>query len=53
VTAIASVLSVYNISKAVDGNDDHGNIITPEIKLKLGPVWFVTLFLFAAQNCGS
>jgi len=33
--AIASVLSVYNISKAVD---DRGNIVTPEIKLKPGTV---------------
>jgi len=43
--AIASVLSVYNISKAVD---DRGNIITPEVKLKPGTVWFVTLSPFAA-----
>jgi hypothetical protein len=36
--AIASILSVYNISKAVD---DHGNVITPEVKLKPGTVWYV------------
>jgi hypothetical protein len=36
--AIASVLSVYNISKAVD---DHGNVITPEVKLNPGTVWQV------------
>jgi len=36
--AIASILSVYNISKAVD---DRGNIITPEVKLKPGTIWFV------------
>lgn len=33
--AIASVLSVYNISKAVDG---HGNTITPEVKVHPGVV---------------
>ncbi|KAI9465876.1 cytochrome P450 [Lactarius psammicola] len=33
--AIASVLSVYNISKAVDS---HGNVITPEVKPKPGVV---------------
>jgi hypothetical protein len=43
--AIASILSVYNISKAVD---DHGNTITPEVKLKPGTVWFVILSPFAA-----
>lgn len=36
--AIASVLSVYNISKAVDSN---GNVITPEVKLHPGVVWQV------------
>jgi hypothetical protein len=36
--AIASVLSVYNISKAVD---DHGNVITPEVKLNPGTVRWV------------
>jgi len=43
--AIASVLSLYNISRAID---DRGNIITPEVKLKPGTVWFVTLSQFAA-----
>ena len=43
--AIASILSVYNISKAVD---DHGNTIIPEVKLKAGTVWFVTFSPFAA-----
>ena len=43
--AVASILSVYKISKAVD---DRGNIITPEVKLKPGTVWFVTLSPFAA-----
>lgn len=43
--AVASILSVYNISKAVD---DHGNTITPEVKLKPGTVWFVILSPFAA-----
>ncbi|KAI0300588.1 cytochrome P450 [Multifurca ochricompacta] len=33
--AIASVLSVYNIHKAVDG---HGNLITPEVKLEPGTI---------------
>jgi hypothetical protein len=33
--AIASVLSVYNISKAVDS---HGNVITPEVKMNPGVV---------------
>ena len=33
--AIASVLSVYNISKAVDS---HGNVITPEVKMNRGVV---------------
>jgi len=33
--AIASVLSAYNISKAVDS---HGNVITPEVKLHPGVV---------------
>ena len=36
--AIASVLSVYNITKAVD---DRGNVITPQIKLKPGTVRYV------------
>jgi hypothetical protein len=36
--AIASILSVYNISKAVD---DRGNVITPEVKLKPGTIWLV------------
>jgi hypothetical protein len=36
--AIASILSVYNISKAVD---DRGNIITPEVKLEPGTIWLV------------
>lgn len=36
--AIASVLSVYNITKAVDGR---GNVITPQVKLKPGTVWYV------------
>jgi len=39
--AIASILSVYNISKAVD---DRGNVITPEVKLKPGTIWFVVYF---------
>ena len=33
--AIASILSVYNISKAVDS---HGNVITPEAKMEPGAV---------------
>jgi len=33
--AIASVLSVYNITKAVD---ERGNVITPQVKLKPGTV---------------
>lgn len=33
--AIASVLSVYNITKAVD---EHGNVIIPQVKLKPGTV---------------
>ena len=33
--AMASVLSVYNITKAVD---ERGNVITPQIKLKPGTV---------------
>lgn len=33
--AIASVLSVYNISKAVDS---HGNVITPEVRMNRGVV---------------
>ena len=36
--AIASVLSVYNITKAVD---ERGNVITPQVKLKLGTVRYV------------
>jgi hypothetical protein len=39
--AIASVLSVYNISKAVD---DHGNVITPDVKLKPGTIRQVVLY---------
>jgi hypothetical protein len=35
--AIASILSVYNINKAVD---DHGNVITPQVKLKPGTIWY-------------
>jgi hypothetical protein len=38
--AIASILSVYNISKAVD---DRGNVITPEVKLNPGTIWQVAL----------
>ncbi|KAI0001214.1 cytochrome P450 [Russula vinacea] len=33
--AIASVLSVYNITKAID---DNGNVITPQVKLKPGTI---------------
>jgi hypothetical protein len=36
--AIASVLSVYNITKAVD---ERGNVITPQIKLQPGTVRYV------------
>ena len=36
--AIASVLSVYSISKAVD---DQGYVITPEVKLNPGTVRWV------------
>lgn len=36
--AIASILSVYNITKAVD---DSGNVITPQVKLKPGTIWYV------------
>jgi len=36
--AIASVLSVYNITKAVD---ERGNVITPQVKLKPGTVRYV------------
>jgi hypothetical protein len=36
--AIASVLSVYNITKAVD---KRGNVITPQVKLKPGTVRYV------------
>lgn len=36
--AIASVLSVYNITKAVD---EHGNVITPQVKLQPGTVRYV------------
>jgi hypothetical protein len=36
--AIASVLSVYKITKAVD---DRGNVINPQIKLKPGTVRYV------------
>jgi hypothetical protein len=36
--AIASVLSVYNITKAVD---ERGNVITPQVKLKPGSVRYV------------
>lgn len=36
--AIASVLSVYNIKKAVD---ERGNVITPQVKLKPGTVRYV------------
>jgi hypothetical protein len=35
--AIASVLSVYNITKAID---DNGNVITPQVKLKPGTIWY-------------
>jgi hypothetical protein len=36
--AIASVLSVYNITKAVD---ERGNVITPRVKLQPGTVRYV------------
>jgi hypothetical protein len=36
--AIASVLSVYHITKAVD---ERGNFITPQVKLKPGTVRYV------------
>ncbi len=36
--AIASILSVYNITKAVD---ERGNVITPQVKLKPGTVQYV------------
>jgi hypothetical protein len=36
--AIASVLSVYNITKAVG---DNGDVITPQVKLKPGTIWYV------------
>lgn len=38
--AIASILSVYNISKAFD---DNGNELTPEVKLNPGTIWQVAL----------
>ena len=43
--AIASVLSVYNITKAVD---DRGNVITPQVKLKPGTIWYVAR---VAEDC--
>jgi hypothetical protein len=43
--AIASVLSVYNITKAVD---DRGNVITPQVKLEPGTIWYVAS---VAENC--
>lgn len=36
--AIASVLAVYNITKAVD---ERGNVITPQVKLNPGTVRYV------------
>jgi hypothetical protein len=46
--AIASVLSVYNITKAVD---DSGNVITPQVKLKPGTIWYVASVEEVAEDC--
>ena len=48
--AVASILSVYNISKAVD---DRGNTITPEVKLKPGTVWFVIFSPLRLRTVGA
>jgi len=45
--AIASILSVYNITKAVD---DNGNVITPEVKVKPGTVRYVGQACTILQN---
>lgn len=46
--AIASILSVYGISKAVD---NRGNVITPEVKLKPGTIWYVVCARYSVERC--